>query len=420
MDSFQQKCAAATLQNIDEILKPFLTTWSTSLVGSDLAQLKSLSEDNRLRHLVDTLVIEDDCAKLDPWMTGDVPEVDTPHHVWPRNNTGIVSEGEVDAGISHLAHILRNRLLCPTKIQIRDHQIQEFNFRLCPEMARVRELIHVARSTAHITVSVNGLAKSIAERSNIAVSRLAMRSDDMGFSSPVSWDLLVSKLGGFVSLATPKLDEVTIELSKEHEAQETTFSSLRSADILLKADSAAYWLEQVFYNATNLETLSLSVKEPPDQWPNPDRVVPTLRKFTLRFRTTSQTTISAEELLTMIASSKESLTHISLRSISLTGSSWRDVLSFIAKEYHKLGSFDFDRLREAKPEEDSTYTLDFGDARDHLSEEHHDGLNLIEKGRLPHKPVGSLTYDGPKARVVLEALASQGKPGVFRRVPAGQ
>jgi len=49
--------------------------------------------------------------------------------------------------------------------------------------------------------------------------------------------------------------------------------------------------------------------------------------------------------LAMIAS-KGSLTHLSLRSIILTGGSWRIVLSLLATEYRNLTSFKFDRLRE--------------------------------------------------------------------------
>jgi hypothetical protein len=49
-------------------------------MGSDLAQLKSLSMDHRLRRLVNTLIIEDDCAKLDPWTIGAIPKVDSSHH----------------------------------------------------------------------------------------------------------------------------------------------------------------------------------------------------------------------------------------------------------------------------------------------------------------------------------------------------
>ena len=119
----------------------------------------------------------------------------------------------------------------------------------------------------------------------------------------------------------------------------------------------------------------------------------------------------------MLASSKESLTHLDL-SIKLTGGSWRDFLTLLADEYRNLTSFSLNHLREEGvipgKEEPSSYMLDFGDARDHIPEAYRQGLSLIEKSRCPHKPVGSLTYDGPHAAPVLRVLASKGKPGEFR------
>jgi hypothetical protein len=396
-------------------------------MGSSLAQLKSLSEDGRLRRLVKSLVIEDDCEKLDPWMTGDLPQVDSLTCVWPRNNTdnpnspafqpGIATAGELDAGISDLVHLLRERSLRPAIIRVRDHRISQDTFRLRPEMARVRELIQIAPSIAKdaISVRVDGLAKSVIERSNLAVTRLEMRSVDIHAFPPVSWDLLVSKLG-HVSLGCPRAEEATIELFEDYQGHETTFSMLRSADILIEHDAATYWLEQIFYNSLNLDALSLTVQQQlPGPWLAPDRVVSALHEFTL---SQTQTAISMQDLLAMIAASKESLTHLHFRSINLTGGSWREVLSLLANEYRNLTSFKLDRLREegvSDGKEPSFFTLDFGSARDHVSEAYGQGLNMVERPRCPHKPVATLTYDGPNAGPVLNILASQGKPGDFKR-----
>jgi hypothetical protein len=105
-------------------------------MGLDLVQLKSLSMDDLLRHLVYTLVIEDDCMELDPWITRAIPQVDSSHHAWARNETGTVVEGDIE--ISDLVCILRERLLRPTTTWIRDHRICDDNFKLCSEMAHVR------------------------------------------------------------------------------------------------------------------------------------------------------------------------------------------------------------------------------------------------------------------------------------------
>jgi hypothetical protein len=408
-------------------LQPFFAEWSTSLIGSSLARLKSLSKDDRLRRLVKTLVIEDDCERLDPWMTGDFPQVNALTSVWPRNNTGnlyspkyIVTAGHLDVGISDLAHLLRERLFRPRRIRVRDYHIDPANVPLCPEMERVRELAQVASPAAEgavVSVRVDALAKKIIECSNLSVTYLEMRSVDIGAFPPVSWDSLASELGGTISLACPRAEEATIELIEDYSGQETAFSMLRSADILIEYDAATYWLEQIFYGAPNLKTLSLTVQQQsPGPWLALDCVVPALREFTL---SQVQTAISTQDLLAMLASSKESLTHLDLRSIKLTRGAWRDVLSLLANEYRNLRSFKFDRLREEKgmvfgKEEPCFCTLDFGDTRDHLPEAYRPGLNLIEKPRYPHKPMCTLTYDGPNAGPVLHVLALQGKPGDFR------
>lgn len=410
-------------------MQPFFAKWSSSLIGPSLAQLKSLSKNNRLRRLVKTLVIEDDCEKLDPYMTGDFPQVDSLTCVWPRDFTGdinspgvlpeIVTAGELDDGIVDLGYLLRERLLRLTRIHVKDYHITQDKFLLGPDMARLREMIQVASPTAeHVpSVRVDGLAKIIVEHSNVAVTSLEIRSVDIGFFPPVSWDPLVSKLGWSVHLACPRAEEATIELSENYDGKETTFSMLRSTDILVEHDSAAYWLEQIFYESPNLETLSLNFRKSLCPQLAPDRVVPKLRKFSMSH---IQTTISAQDILAMLASSKESLTHLDLCSINLTGGSWRTVLSLLAAEYRSLTSFKLGFLREEKgvvsgEKKPCFCTLDFGDARDRVPEAYLQSLNLIEKPRRPHRPVGTVTYDGSNAGPVLHILAEQGKPGDFRR-----
>jgi hypothetical protein len=256
------------MQTIDDVLRPFFATWTTSLIGSDLAQLKSLSMDDRLRRLVNTLVIEDDCTKLDPWTIGDVPKIDSSHHAWPRNKTGIVVEGEVDVGISDLVYILRGKLLRLTTIRIRDYRIADDNFRLCPEMAHVRELVHVTSGNTSTAVSLSGLAKSVVDGSSLGVTCLNFRGVDLPHP-----DLPIlkgdtsrfCKNGENGVLRGPKVEEAMINAFEKYEGQETSFSMLRSANTLVEHDTAPYWLEQIFYKAITLETLSLTVKQPPGQ-----------------------------------------------------------------------------------------------------------------------------------------------------------
>jgi ligand-binding sensor domain-containing protein len=107
----------------------------------------------------------------------------------------------------------------------------------------------------------------------------------------------------------------------------------------------------------------------------------------------------------MLASSKESLTHLHLCSITLTGGSWRNILSLLAREYRCLTSFKFDHLREEEgvmsgEEKASSHTLDFGDARDNVPDAYRQGLNLTERPRCQHKPVCTVKYDGCRKHLV--------------------
>jgi hypothetical protein len=203
-------------------------------------------------------------------------------------------------------------------------------------------------------------------------------------------------------LGGPEVEEATIKVSKEYEGHQTGFSMLRSADTLIEHDTALYWLEHIFYDATTLNTLSLTVKQLPGRWLPADRVIPMLREFVL-----SHTTVSVDDLLAMIASSKESLTHIHLRQVSLTGNStWRNVSSFIAKEYRELTSVNLAFLREIGTE---SLKVDFSDAKAHIPDEYCPGLNLIEKRKIPYNRLLSLSYNGPSAGIVLDILASHAK-----------
>jgi hypothetical protein len=171
----------------------------------DLVQLQSLSMDDRLRHLMNTLVIEDDCAKLDPWTIGAVPKVDSSHHAWPRNETGTVVEGDI--GISDLVCILRERLLRPTTIRIRDYRITDDNFKLCPEMAHVRELTHIKSCNTSTGVSVSGLAKSVVDGSNLGVTCLNFRGVDWPhptFLSSKGIQVVSAKIGGILFWEAPR------------------------------------------------------------------------------------------------------------------------------------------------------------------------------------------------------------------------
>jgi hypothetical protein len=338
--SFRQSCASASFSTIAETLQPFFATWSTRLVGSDLDQLKSLATDDHLRTLVKTLIIEDDCQRVDPWEKYEILSLGCARHFWPRKEAGSMTESPT--GIPELARILQKKLLRPTKISIRDHQTYRFNFQMCPEMSRVQDLIKQAVSpTATKGVSVPAIARNLVEHTGLDVIYLRFGDERREVPSNNSCYVGTTTPNPFTNNACPcepHVREATLELSLQYEGPETRFSNLHSADIDLDRDepTPSYWLERLFYEAPNLKTLSLCIyMQPLGHWRTKTRVVPKLTEFYLH-----ATTISAEDFLAMLASSEETLTSIRLKLVTLLGE-WRSVLSLLANRYPKLDSFRF-------------------------------------------------------------------------------
>jgi hypothetical protein len=402
--SFRQSCASARFPTIVETLRPFFATWSTSLVGSDLEQLKSLATDDHLRSLVETLIIEDECQRVDPWEKYEIPSLDSARHFWPRNEAGSMIESPT--GIPELACILQKRLLRPTKIRIRDHQIDRSNFKVCPEMGRIQDMIKQAVSpTATKGVSVPIIARSLVEHTGLDV--VYLRFGDKLREVPSDHPCYVGTPRPFTNNACPlkpHVREATLEFSPEYEGPESRFSNLLSADINLDRGEAtqSYWLERLFYEAPNLKILALSnYTQPLGHWRTETPVVPKLTEFYLH-----ATSISTEDFLAMLASSEETLTSIRLKLVTLHGE-WRSVLSLLAKRYPKLDSFWAGAIRENS---DMGSSVDFLDAQTLVPEEFRPNLKLIKKGRAPYNWSTMVSYEGPDTAKVLDVLSSCAKP----------
>jgi hypothetical protein len=405
MTSFRQSCARASLPTIAETLRPFFATWSTSLIGSDLEQLISLATDDHLRALVETLIIEDDCQRVDPWDKYEIPSLDSAYNFWLRNEAGSMIESPT--GIPELVRILQKRLLRPTKIRIRDHQIYRFNFKLCPEMGRVRDLItQTVSPTATKGVSVSTITRSLIEHTGLDVTYL--RFGDERREAPDDHPCYVgidpNPFTDNTHPGNPIVREATLDLAPEYEGLETRFLNLHSADINLDRGepTPSYWLQRLFYEAPNLKTLSLCVYiQPLGHWRTGNPVVPKLTEFYLH-----ATTISAADLLAMLASSEETLTYTHLKLVTLLGE-WCSVLSSLAKRYPKLGSFRFGALRENS---DAGSSISFWDAQTLIPEECRQNLRMIKKGLAPHHWSNMVSYEGPDTAKVLDILSSCVKP----------
>jgi hypothetical protein len=131
-------------------------------------------------------------------------------------------------------------------------------------------------------------------------------------------------------------------------------------------------------------------------------VVPRLTEFFL-----GNSRISADDLLAMMASSKKSLTHVGFQQVVLNhGSTWREVLTYIAKEYRTLTSFALSVLRET---DDGGLAVDYREIRDEdIPERCRSGLKLTPKGPDGNKRVTRLAYTGTDAGKVLETIAAIG------------
>jgi hypothetical protein len=355
---------------------------------------------------VKKLVIEDDSAKLDAWPIGTIPSVNLTYNIWPRNDAGIGlgSDAGLGVGISTLARILRKGLLQPTQIAIRDYRISADNLQLSPETDQIRETVVVELSDFAETVSITSLAEDLVDCGNLDVT-----SFRFGWGDKTCADLstLFEENAhrcneGTFSISSPSVRETSFELSGIHDNQSPPFSRLHTADAVLDPDSMPYWLEQLFYNATGLEKLSLCVKGPwpSDSWFDAGRIVPQLVELNLNG---THTGFSAENLLAMLSASKESLKKIQLHNVRLVGQhSWREVFPKIASACPNLVSFYIGRVHEDGLGE---WHIKFPGIKTCIPEEYRPGLTLLEKGHVWNRRMFSVEYEGPHAGKILENLA---------------
>ena len=394
-------------------------------MGPDLENLQSIAEDPHLSKLLETIVIHDDCENLDPWATRLLPTIGHPYKVWPRDETGRrISSG---TGIASLAQMLRTRKLRPKTIKIRDYCIHNFNLPSDtehPEIIYARDLVRAREPHLTNPSSTLTMATDLARDANVSMISFATEHVDWPMGElPSELDTpytLHSQLyhGRMIahsyvnSLASPSVTEETMVLSPGYEGPETDFSSLDSVDLRLgQQDETDYWLEQIFYKAPALRALKLSFSPSCILSPclTARTVVPNFTNFEL-----SGLSTSAEQILAMLACSKESLTRLSLRSIHLEeeGSTWKDLLSLIAKDFTALKSFHVLFLYEGNGGHDAK--IDFHFTLEHISQKFRSGLRYREKAA--EKRVTGMAYDGPNAAEVLGVLGRHGRMQTWAQI----
>lgn len=400
--TFKEACTKATLENFNDALRPFFATWTTSLMDSDLEKLKSASAEPRILTLMETLVIQDENNTLDPFAVPELPSPDSTYHIWPRDSAGIVITSNI--GVAELSRMLRERLLCPSTIIIRDYRIEPINMLLCEEFARFRSIVCEGPRHTGEPVPLAALARDVIEGSNLDIQSLAFRHSDPGYGehSVLSSAAFRERFPNGISVGSPVIREAVIEVDAAYQGEETRFSKLRTANVQLGNEAQSYWLHQIFYKAAGLKTLKLLIRTSEDQQLEAGMVVPKLTKFSL-----CNSRISANDLLAMIASSKESLTYINFQQVVLNyGSTLREVLTLIANEYHALTSFTIAIVRETNG---GGPAVDFRKVKDEdIPEQCRAGLELTPKGAAGNKRVTRLAYDGTDAGKVLEIVAAFG------------
>lgn len=390
------------MQNVDNALQPFFAEWTTSLMGSDIVKLKSISADSRIRQLISTIIIEDECRLVDPFAAPELPSLESTYRIWPRNSAGVVKSSEM--GVADLSTILREGLLRPREIKVRDYQIESGSFLIGPEMGRIGSLIgEVSQSTAE-PVPLAAFARDVIEGANLYIKSISFGTvdHDYGQNSVLNSSEFLEKHPNIRSVGGPNITEAVIELSPADQDGGSRFSMLEYADLRLGHEGESYWLRKVFYEAKKLKTAKLSTRSTQDQQLEAERVVPTLTSLSLHGGR-----LSAGDIRTMLASSKESLSNIDLRGVVLNeGSTWREVLSFVAKEYQALKSFSLSILREGYG---GGPAVDWRElVHDNVSERFRANLNLIEKGPPDNKRVTRLSYSGFDAGKMLEIIAAHG------------
>lgn len=390
------------MQNCNDALRPFFATWRTSLLRSDLEILKSICKEPPINTLIETLIIQDGCNTLDPFAVPQLPSLDATYRIWPRDDAGIVITSEI--GVAKLSDILRERLLCPSTIIIRDYRIDPVNMWLREEFARFRSLVRTIQQDAAEPVPLAALVRDVIEGANSDVRPLTFQYAESGYGehSVLSSADFRERFPNGISVASPSIREAVVRVDPAYRGEETGFSNLRSADLQLGREAQSYWLQQIFYRATELKILNLSIRNSQDRQLEAGMVVPKLTEFSLR-----NSSISAGDLLAMIESSKESLTHITFQQVVLNhGATLREVLTSIAKGWHAMTAFTLAIIRET---DGGGPAVDFREVRDvDIPEQCRASLRLTPKGPAGNKRVTRLAYNGVDAGKVLEVIAAIG------------
>ena len=354
--AFVKECreAGADDGRLQPILARYFSTWKTSLMDDDMSRLQMLATCVQIRDLVKVICLEDDSEELE-----ETPPSES-SVIWPRHDNGQVAASAI--GVGRLKTMLAAQELCPDRLKIRD--TRRFGVYANPEIAAT-------------------LARIILDGADLAVTAFTLRMES--------------------SMTTI----ITAELSAEHQGQGRGFSILRKADVLLNQNLNSYWADQILLHAPALKELSLSFWQPLNISYRLPIIVdgipwPALEKLEL-----STAQLSAPSIMTTLSNSKQSLTGISFRFMTLGNDfAWAELLSRISNEFPHLTSFKLTNLSEGSIAQHSTISFLDLDKDPVAIEPYKTGLKLVRRNPVRHpKRIPSVMYKGPNADHLLRIVA---------------
>lgn len=400
---------------------------------SSLETLKSISNDDHTRTLIEVLIIEDDTSQLDPYTSSELPSLHKSYNIWPRNAADLIITTGGDIAISDLIAMLREKKFPQLySLKVRDYAISPINFRLCDEMLHAKNLLmprdtrgpagvasfardileFVAAADTDLlltTLKIQHASLPLLEDSVLNSSRFRDSTETSVLGEPVIYEAVMEfSSSSSSSSSSPSSysyngnQPLAGRSPQAQQQQKSTqqFSMLRLAKLILRGGddpTTTYWLERVL-SSSSLRTLQLSFTSAFSLAARGEGVnaPPHLAEFILR-----DTTTSARDILAMLSSSKTSLVELTFRQVTLLddGSTWASVLSFLAKDFQALSSFRLCVLREKAR---GSLAIDYLDrVGTEQLDEFREGLSVIEKGTGVNKRVTSVEYRGVEAGFVL-------------------
>ena len=352
--AYRLTCKEAESHSFEIFAQRCFSTLETSLMGSDVKRLEGISSSPRLRGYVETIFIKDDCERNEQW----TPYVSDAGHIWPRDDDQIIQTSAI--GVKSLENILAEGRLLPEIIKIQDYHRDYRD-------AHKEPVAELARMLYNINLAITSLSFKMGRKPNIAVAN--------------------------------------IKLSRQHQGQDIAFKMLQYAELSLTSKSTSYWIHQVFLRSPSLVDLKLKFWDP---MPNEQfqsmfltNTTSQLKRFCLE-----SATISAQLILTILGNSRESLTDLSLRRITLRhGLTWAELFEKIGRDFQYLESFKINALRR-KAGDALTIRFDIIN-KNTLAEEYRAGLDFYIRYAKFAPRVSGWHYKGSNMSSFLKVIVSK-------------